>query len=261
MKKLYKYLPIILWMGVIFYFSSQVAAESSRQSGAVLHVVRTYVTDVSMFELRKIAHAALYMVLGVLFCALFFKLSWRPKKVAAWAVAGSALYAVTDEFHQLFITGRSSELRDVALDTVGASLGVGLYFLVRRLAKTINHRQQPLGFRRWLSYGLALALVAAYAVSLTSVLGTNIVPSKYLAVAIVLSGLVVTGVLWALWRASWRSYFKSSCLVLAWLIVVLACGYVYSASSTFSQFLTKIVSQQTVYDSYTIVAKKIRLSV
>ena len=34
------------------------------------------------------------------------------------------LYACTDEFHQLFIPGRSGEFRDVMVDTCGGIIGL-----------------------------------------------------------------------------------------------------------------------------------------
>jgi len=65
-------------------------------------------------------------VLGILFCNVLRDYKKTLQGIALWSIAGSALYALTDEFHQLFITGRSSELHDVGIDTLGASLGVGL---------------------------------------------------------------------------------------------------------------------------------------
>lgn len=46
------------------------------------------------------------------------------------------LYAVSDEFHQRFVPGRSSEVRDVMIDTTAGVVGVGIYALVEaRLRK------------------------------------------------------------------------------------------------------------------------------
>jgi hypothetical protein len=48
------------------------------------------------------------------------------------AVALAGLYALTDEFHQLFVPGRSAAALDVLIDTLGASLGVGVWEFGRR---------------------------------------------------------------------------------------------------------------------------------
>jgi len=43
-----------------------------------------------------------------------------------------SLYAVTDEIHQLFVPGRSGELRDVMIDSIAALVGVGLCMWMMR---------------------------------------------------------------------------------------------------------------------------------
>ena len=45
------------------------------------------------------------------------------------AIALATLYGVTDEFHQLFVPGRSADRYDVLADCLGASFGVALGWL------------------------------------------------------------------------------------------------------------------------------------
>ena len=45
------------------------------------------------------------------------------------AIVVATLYGVTDEFHQLFVPGRSADRYDVLADCLGASLGVALGWL------------------------------------------------------------------------------------------------------------------------------------
>jgi VanZ family protein len=55
----------------------------------------------------------------------------RPGQVAL-AVVLVSLYGVTDELHQLFVPGRSCDVKDWIADTIGATLGsVGMYVLLR----------------------------------------------------------------------------------------------------------------------------------
>jgi VanZ family protein len=49
-------------------------------------------------------------------------------KLCLRSILFSMLYASTDEFHQLFVEGRSGSVRDVMIDTLGATLGI-LFFL------------------------------------------------------------------------------------------------------------------------------------
>lgn len=46
------------------------------------------------------------------------------------------LYSISDEFHQLFIVGRSGEVRDVLIDTIGALTGIYGYYLIKRKYKS-----------------------------------------------------------------------------------------------------------------------------
>ena len=51
-----------------------------------------------------------------------FPLRWPG--TAAWIMA--TLYAVLDEWHQTFVSGRSGQLRDICIDSAGALTGVFL---------------------------------------------------------------------------------------------------------------------------------------
>ena len=45
------------------------------------------------------------------------------------------LYASIDEFHQLFVPGRSGQVTDVLIDLIGVVLGLLLVFLIRCFRK------------------------------------------------------------------------------------------------------------------------------
>ena len=49
------------------------------------------------------------------------------------------IYACTDEFHQLFVMGRSCEIRDVLIDTLGSFVGILIYYKIKLY---INKRQK-----------------------------------------------------------------------------------------------------------------------
>jgi VanZ family protein len=49
------------------------------------------------------------------------------------------LYAASDEFHQLFVPGRSGEVKDVLIDSAGAVTGALLFYLALRLYE--NYRK------------------------------------------------------------------------------------------------------------------------
>ena len=96
------WLPVVVWAMVIFAFSS----------------VPSLSTELGTWDtiLRKLAHLAEYAILG----ALLVRATRRP----GLAVLLAALYAATDEMHQLFVEGRHGSPIDVGIDTVGAVAGV-----------------------------------------------------------------------------------------------------------------------------------------
>jgi VanZ family protein len=101
-RTLANWLPVVLWAGVIFAFSS----------------IPSLGTELGIWDtiLRKGAHATEYAVLGFLLA--------RAIGRAAPALALGVLYATSDELHQAFVRGRHASPRDVAIDTAGLLLGL-----------------------------------------------------------------------------------------------------------------------------------------
>lgn len=135
----------------IFYMSSQDSRESTNVSFGIIEHLGSAANYFFGFApnfqsmkfaekiLRKSAHFILYTLLGgFLTCVLcrFKKPSWR---IWISAVIITACYAAADEFHQIFVPGRSGELRDILIDTSGGILGSGIIFLI--LLKMRNKRE------------------------------------------------------------------------------------------------------------------------
>ncbi len=79
--------------------------------------------------LRKLTHFAEYFALtGLWWWALSSRLGTRRALVPALAIA--VAYAISDEFHQTFVDGRTGTPRDVLIDTAGALTAT--YLIVRR---------------------------------------------------------------------------------------------------------------------------------
>ncbi len=135
----------ILWMIMIFYYSSKTAVESTQDSMVVgMAIGRLFVADYDELPkseqydiaksiehpIRKTAHAMEYAVLGLfLMLGLYANKKYALKKyyvcrnlLCPWLFA--TFYACTDEFHQLFVPGRSGQITDVCIDSGGALLGV-----------------------------------------------------------------------------------------------------------------------------------------
>lgn len=116
-------------MGVIFWLSSRTADQSSLQSGAILQwLTRIFGTGFfTDFIVRKSAHCLEYTGLCLLFNIALFQT--KKKRMPILSTVFSSLYAVTDEIHQHFIEGRSCQISDWAIDTLGAVLGA-IAFLI-----------------------------------------------------------------------------------------------------------------------------------
>ncbi|MDH4139716.1 MAG: VanZ family protein [Coriobacteriia bacterium] len=104
----------MMWMGVIFALSSVPATGLPTGYSGVAHFV----------EYAVLAGLLLWPIgrrHGVFHAAMLA------------AVIASA-YAVTDEFHQSFVPGRTPQVGDWLLDTLGAATIVTLWFVTRRKA-------------------------------------------------------------------------------------------------------------------------------
>ena len=143
---------IILNCSVIFYFSNQVADDSSEQSSRVVNWISEVVPSIRNLEepeknqvkealipiVRKTAHFSIYGLLGVWtigFTNTFDKLD--KKKIIIYSILFCLFYAITDEIHQIFIEGRSCELRDILIDTCGATVGMLVVMLLIKLKEKI----------------------------------------------------------------------------------------------------------------------------
>lgn len=144
-------------MALIFLLSSQNAAVSSGTSGNVIRLIvgifypgfdnlpaaeQTEIVASLQFLARKSAHFCLYMILGVLSFLTFIsyeKLLFTLRLTTSCGIC--LLYAASDEIHQLFVPGRSGEVRDVMIDFSGAVLGIALSTLVFLLICRIKKKR------------------------------------------------------------------------------------------------------------------------
>ncbi len=139
---------VISWMGLIFWFSAQEADVSTDMSYTIgYRVGEFFISDFDRwsqeeklafaekidFPIRKSAHASEYAMLAVLLAGTYavFGVGGRRRYVSAWLI--TTAYAASDEFHQLFVPGRSGQISDVALDAAGALGGILFFLCVSRI--------------------------------------------------------------------------------------------------------------------------------
>lgn len=161
-KKIYRLASTVLlagWMTIIFLFSAQPAGESSKVSGGVAYRIvsradRIFGMDLREEELlrytqkldhpiRKAAHMSEYAVLGMAAFLFFAGRGRKGRKCYVFSLLFSAVYAATDEIHQLFVPGRAGRCSDVVIDTLGAAAGLLVLWILgkicaSRLEKSIH---------------------------------------------------------------------------------------------------------------------------
>ena len=146
MKKIFKFILVILCMLTIFFFSSDTGDESSKKSGFFVAIVQDIIgnkldekdTETVTFIVRKTAHFTIYFLLGFLLINLFREYFVIDKKMFFILILLCMFYACSDEIHQSFVLNRTGKIEDVFLDTVGASLGIFAYkkmFLKKKTTK------------------------------------------------------------------------------------------------------------------------------
>lgn len=114
------WLPVLLWMALIFVASSQ------PELPFVLNKTVDFIT-------KKAGHVTEYSVLTFLLWRAVSKergLPVLPSFGAAFVL--SLLYGVSDEFHQTFVPGRTGRLTDVGFDALGALLALALVWWFSR---------------------------------------------------------------------------------------------------------------------------------
>ena len=109
-KFLKNWLPLFLWMSLIFLFSSRSSSELPNAGQWDL-------------LLKKGAHFVAYGILAI----LAYRAVKGRKRPFFTALLLSVLYAISDEFHQTFVPGRNGTLIDVLLDSSGALFGLWLF--------------------------------------------------------------------------------------------------------------------------------------
>ena len=130
----------VVWMIVIFLFSNQKADQSTEKShslvkGTIVNVYKFFNPHASEEKIqeivkkydkpvRKTAHFTEYFILGVLVC--FTLKSYGVKNAYIMALI-CALYAGSDEFHQMFVEGRNGNIIDFLIDTSGSVLAILLF--------------------------------------------------------------------------------------------------------------------------------------
>ena len=149
-RRLYFYwTAVVLYMAMIYYFSSQDGTKSHEVSSQLLEYLKflilfipgsiiDFISGVSKnyeFILRKCAHFTEYLVLSLVVYKAMRASEVRMKKSVILTLIICFLYAVSDEVHQYFVPGRAFAVTDIMIDTAGAILGLMAVVLFNHIKK------------------------------------------------------------------------------------------------------------------------------
>ncbi len=127
-KKLWRWLPVVCWLAVIFYLSAQ--PDLPHHPEQLVDLVA-----------KKLGHMVEYGILaGLVWWA------W-PNAGHVWSIGAyrgalvfTALYAISDEGHQLLVPGRTGRILDLGFDLLGAGLALIVISGLQRYRRSLTSR-------------------------------------------------------------------------------------------------------------------------
>ncbi len=131
-KLLSLWLPPIIWMGLIFLLSSR----------PTIKTTQIYWQD---FLVKKTAHFVEYAILSFLHIRAFLGSSLLQKKSFILAFLLSLIYAASDEYHQSFVPGKETRVRDDVIDSIGALFAIYVVAVKPNWAKKWIEKLIPAG--------------------------------------------------------------------------------------------------------------------
>lgn len=150
---------IILLLGIfysIFGFSSQNSEESGGLSQKVTLFIakkipwitekneeeKEIIIDKMESVIRKLAHFSIYTVVGILIMSLLSTYKIENKRRVFISLLTGIIYAISDEIHQGFVPGRSPQITDVMIDTMGVLFGILLVMLAIKIYALIDIKRK-----------------------------------------------------------------------------------------------------------------------
>ena len=138
---------IIFIFFIIFSFSSENGSQSKGTSWKVaeklieLQPKYKNITEEEKEKLieeyqpfvRKGAHFSIYATLGISLTSFLCTYDIDNKKKLIFALWIGFIYAMSDEIHQTFVPGRSGQMTDVMLDSLGILLGNSITIMIYKL--------------------------------------------------------------------------------------------------------------------------------
>ena len=142
-KKIINLVLLFMWMGLIFFMSSNNGEKSTGQSDLVITILSSTGINLSgsfgefaSVIVRKAAHVCEYMILSLLLYNVLKDYIRITKKIMIYTIIGVILYAMSDELHQMFVPGRAGRIQDVFIDTIGGVIGLVAIKIINKMKRS-----------------------------------------------------------------------------------------------------------------------------
>lgn len=145
--RLWRYGPLLLWMGFIFFAST--SEFSASNTGRILRPLLLWINPgmseeslaLAHFIVRKLSHLTEYAILGLLAGRAFVRSTHQSlrRRWFLFALLLVAFYALSDEFHQLFVPSRTGSIYDSLIDITGGLTALSLLALWKKKSSAGGH--------------------------------------------------------------------------------------------------------------------------
>ena len=145
MKKILLIITSIIWISFIAFNTSQNGQVSNNATVSIAEKIVNKLQDVfSESEentntngselikkvnkyIRKFAHGFEFLVLAIIISSILYSFNIKNREVIIYTLFFVLLYAVIDEFRQIYIPGRNSNVKDIVIDFIGGIGGVIIF--------------------------------------------------------------------------------------------------------------------------------------
>ena len=152
-------LLLLATFATIFHFSSQIGEESDEVSKGLLSKlidIFPYTKDLSdvtkdkLIEhgnpiIRKLAHFSIYALVGVWIMSYMSTFKTRLYKKWIVSMIVGVGYAIFDEYHQSFVSGRAPSIMDVWIDSLGVLAGILVVLIIISIYRALKSDKEVEG--------------------------------------------------------------------------------------------------------------------
>lgn len=140
-----RWLPVLLWAGLIFFFSSQSNPADYLPWFLVRFLWTTFIFQQRLFMVMGVVgHLVNYGMLACLLArAILWKVHITPKYLMGpfWI---SFIYGISDEIHQYYVPMRTFQVRDIVINGIGALGGLVIFSTYHAYLNSLEKRNSLL---------------------------------------------------------------------------------------------------------------------